>query len=125
MKKYMLLAKNDYNEEIFYTNIKAEAKQAFDRMIDRYIFVKVFYLGANGVYKDITELNKQTSYQVKRYSGTFNGIYSDEDSEEIIYKDEELQEFTNEIEAMLYIINSVKAGYKCKLYKNGRRDWRV
>ena len=42
-----------------------------------------------------------------------------------MYKDEEWQEFTNESEAMLYIINSMKAGYKCKLYKNGKRDWRV
>lgn len=125
MKKYMILAKNDYNEEILYTDIKAEVKNAFDRMIDKYIFVKVFYLGKNGVYKDITELNKQSSYQVRRYSGIFNGIYADEDSGEIMYEDEEWKEFTNEIEAMLYIINSMKAGYKCKLYKNNRRDWRV
>lgn len=125
MKKYMILAKNDYNEEILYTDIKAEVKNAFDRMIDKYIFVKVFYLGENGVYKDITELNKQSSYQVRRYSGIFNGIYADEDSGEIMYEDEEWKEFTNEIEAMLYIINSMKAGYKCKLYKNNRRDWRV
>lgn len=125
MKKYMILAKNDYNEEIFYTDIKVEMKHAFDRMIDKYKFVKVFCLGANGVYKDTTELNEQTLYQVRRYSGTFIGIYGDEDSEKIMYKDEEWQEFTNESEAMLYIINSMKAGYKCKLYKNGRRDWRV
>lgn len=121
----MILAKNDFNEEIFYTDIKAEAKQAFDRMLDKYLFVKVFYLGADEIYKDITELNKQSIYQVKRYTGAFIGIYEDEDSEKITYKDEENQEFTNEVEALLYVINSVKAGFKCKLYKNGRRDWRV
>lgn len=125
MKKYMVLAKNDFNEEIFYTDIKAEAKNAFDRMLDKYIFVKVFCLGKDDIYKDITGLNKQTLYQVMRYSGTSIGIYENEDSEKITYKDEEWQEFTNEVEALLYIISSIKAGYKCKLYRNTRRDWRV
>ena len=125
MKKYMVLAKNDFNEEIFYTNIKAEAKQAFDRMLDKYIFVKVFYLCPDEIYKDITDLNKQSTYQVKRYTRSFLGIYGEEDSEKITYKGEENKEFTNEVEALLYVINSLKAGYKCKLYKNGRRDWRV
>ena len=124
MKKYMLLAKNDFNEEIFYTDIKAEAKQVFDRMLDKYIFVKAFCLGANDIYKDITDVNTQTKYRVMRYTGVkIESVFSDE--VEAQYINEEWQNFTNEIEAMLYIINSIKAGFKCKLYKGEKRDWRV
>ena len=124
MKKYMVLAKNDFNEEVFYTDIKAEAKHAFDRMLDKYIFVKFFCLGAGGIYEDVTELNEQTTYQVIRYTMVnIESVFSDGD--EVKYMNEEHEEFTNEVEAMLYIINSMKAGFKCKLYKDKRRDWRV
>lgn len=124
MKKYMVLAKNDFNEEIFYTDIKVEAKNAFDRMLDKYIFVKVFCLGANDIYKDITNLNTQTKYRVMRYIGIeIESVFSND--QEVRYINEEWQDFTNEVEAMLYIINSMKAGFKCKLFKGERRDWRV
>lgn len=124
MKKYMVLAKNDFNEEIFYTDIKAEAKQAFDRMLDKYIFVKAFCLGANDIYKDITDVNTQTKYRVMRYTGLkIESVFSEEVGAQ--YINDEWQDFTNEVEAMLYIINSMKAGFKCKLYKGERRDWRV
>lgn len=120
----MVLAKNDFNEEIFYTDIKAEAKNAFDRMLDKYIFVKAFCLGANDIYKDITDLNTQTKYRVMKYTGVkFESALSDEVGAQ--YINEEWHDFTNEVEAMLYVINSMKAGFKCKLYKGTRRDWRV
>lgn len=123
MKKYMVLAKNDFNEEIFYSDIKAEAKHAFDRMLDKYIFVKIFcYSDYSKMYKDITEYEKQTVYKVQRFTGVQAvGV----PIEDLIYINEEWKEFTNEVEAMLYIINSMKAGFKCKLYKNTGRDWRV
>ena len=124
MKKYMILAKNDYNEEIFYTDIKAEAKRAFDRMMDKYIFVKAFcYNRKNELYQDITEMNEQTVYAVKTYSGAKLNQTPDGVVEELL--NQEYYEFTCKEDALVYIIKSIKADRKFRLYKNGRRDWRV
>lgn len=124
MKKYMILAKNDYNEEIFYTDIKAEAKHAFDRMMDKYLFVKVFcYNRKNELYQDITEMNEQTVYAVKTYSGAKLNQTPDGVVEELL--NQEYYEFTCKEDALVYIIKSIKADRKFRLYKNGRRDYSV
>ena len=124
MKKYMILAKNDYNEEIFYTDIKAEAKHAFDRMMDKYLFVKAFcYNRKNELYQDITEMNEQTVYAVKTYSGVKLNQTPDGVIEELL--NQEYYEFTCKEDALVYIIKSIKADRKFRLYKNGRRDWSV
>lgn len=109
MRKYMIIAKNDYNEEIFYTDIKAEAKKKLDYCFDKYLFVKAYcYSYKDEMYKDITDLNEQSVYEVK------------------VIKDNAISyKFTNEADALRFIINSKKSGTICKLYKNGRRDWRV
>lgn len=124
MKKYMILAKNDYNEEIFYTDIKAEAKGAFDRMMDKYLFVKAFCYNAKGeLYQDITENNTQSVFTVQSY----DRVYLDEQPDGLEGKllNEERRDFTNKQDALCYIIQLMKLGRKCKLYKNGRRDWSV
>lgn len=124
MKKYMILAKNDYNEEIFYTDVKAEAKSAFDRMMDKYLFVKAFcYNRKNELYQDITEMNEQTVYAVKTYSGVKLNQTPDGVVEELL--NQEYYEFTCKEDALVYIIKSIIAGRKFRLYKNGRRDWSV
>ena len=124
MKKYMILAKNDYNEEIFYTDIKAEAKHAFDRMMDKYLFVKVFcYNRKSELYQDITEMNEQTVYAVKTYSGVKLNQTPDGVVEELL--NQEYYEFTCKEDALVYIIKSIKADRKFRLYKNGRRDYSV
>jgi hypothetical protein len=124
MKKYMILAKNDYNEEIFYTDIKAEAKRAFDRMMDRYLFVKAFcYNRKNELYQDITEMNEQTIYAVKTYSGAKLNQTPGGAVEELL--NQEYYEFTCKEDALVYIIKSIKADRKFRLYKNGRRDYSV
>lgn len=124
MKKYMILAKNDYNEEIFYTDIKAEAKSTFDRMMDKYLFVKAFCYNIKGeVYQDITENNTQSVFTVQ----TYDRVILDEqpDGLEGNFLNEERRDFTNKQEALCYIIQSMKSGRKYRLYKNGRRDWSV
>lgn len=124
MKKYMILAKNDYNEEIFYTDIKAEAKHAFDRMMDKYLFVKAFcYNRKSELYQDITEMNEQTVYAVKTYSGAKLNQTPDGVVEELL--NQEYYEFTCKEDALVYIIKSIKADRKFRLYKNGRRDYSV
>lgn len=124
MKKYMILAKNDYNEEFFYTDIKAEAKSAFDRMMDKYFFVKAFcYNKQDGLYKDITEINSQSVYTVQTYTGL--ELIEKTDCVDFNLLNEENHDFTNKSDALFYIIQSMKAGRKYKLYKNGRRDWSV
>lgn len=124
MKKYMILAKNDYNEEIFYTDIKAEAKSAFDRMMDKYFFVKAFcYNEKNETYQDITEINAQSVYIVQTYTGL--ELIEKKDCLDCKLLNEENHTFTNKLEALNCIIQSMKAGRKYKLYKNGRRDWSV
>ena len=124
MKKYMILAKNDYNEEIFYTDIKAEAKHAFDRMMDKYLFVKAFcYNRKSELYQDITEMNEQTVYAVKTYSGVKLNQTPDGVVEELL--NQEYYEFTCKEDALVYIIKSIKADRKFRLYKNGRRDYSV
>lgn len=122
MRKYMIIAKNDYNEEIFYTDIKAEAKKKLDYCFDKYLFVKAYcYSYKDEMYKDITDLNEQSVYEVKvterGYYSTIAGIKTEDNTTS--YK------FTNEADALRFIINSKKSGTICKLYKNGRRDWRV
>ena len=122
MRKYMISAKNDYNEEIVYTDIKAEAKKKLDYCFDKYLFVKAYcYSYKDEMYKDITDLNEQSVYDVKvtenRYYSTIAGIKTEDNT--ISYK------FTNEADALRCIINLKKSGSICKLYKNGRRDWRV
>ena len=125
-KKYMLLAKNDYNEEIFYTDIKAEAKEAFDRMLDKYFLVKAYcYNEKDNLYQDITDINKPSVYDVQTYTGLELSEYAHIEGIEFKLLNEEHHEFTNKLEALQYIINSMKAGRKYKLYKNGRRDWSV
>lgn len=122
MKKYMILAKNDYNEEIFYTNIKAEAKSAFDRMLDKYFFVKAYcYNEKDNLYQDITEINAPSVYDVQ----TYTGLALSKDGVEFELLNEEHHEFTNKLDALHYIIYAIKEGRKYKLYKNGRRDWSV
>lgn len=118
MRKYMIIAKNDYNEEIFYSDIKAEAKKKLDYCFDKYLFVKAYcYSYKDEMYKDITDLNEQSVYDVKiTDSGHYSTIAEDNT---ISYK------FTNEADALRCIINLNKSGSICKLYKNGRRDWRV
>lgn len=124
MKKYMILAKNDFNEEIFYTDIKAEAKQAFDRMADKYFFVKAFcYNKKDSLYKDITEINTPSEYTVQTYTGI--ELIEKEDYVDFKLLNEENHKFTNKTDALFCIIQSMKAGRKYKLYKNGRRDWSV
>nr|DAU44933.1 MAG TPA: hypothetical protein [Caudoviricetes sp.] len=124
MKKYMILAKNDYNEEIFYTDIKAEAKSAFDRMMDKYFFVKAFcYNEKVETYQDITEINAQSVYRVQTYTGL--ELIEKEDCLDFKLLNEENYEFTNKLDALTCIIHSMKAGRKYKLYKNGGRDWSV
>lgn len=114
MRKYMILAKNDYNEEIFYTDIKKEAKQRLDELFDKYYLVKAYcYSYKEDTYIDITDLNTPSVYEVHRYKRGSAG--------EIIEK----QEFTSESAALRYIIISIRCGEHCKLYKNGRRDWSV
>lgn len=124
MRKYMILAKNDCNEEIFYTDIKAEAKSAFDRMMDKYLFVKAFcYNEKCEIYQDITESNAQSIYRVQ----TYTGIKSFEMTGCLEFKllNEENREFTNKLDALYCVVQSMKIGRKCRLYKNGRRDWSV
>lgn len=114
MRKYMILAKNDYNEEIFYTDIKKEAKQRLDELFDKYYLVKAYcYSYKEDMYIDITDLNTPSVYEVYRYKRGSAG--------EIIEK----QEFASESAALRYIIISIRCGEHCKLYKNGRRDWSV
>lgn len=118
----MVLAKNDYNEEIFYTDIKAEAKSAFDRMMDKYLFVKAFcYNRKNDVYYDITESNAQSVYKVHRWKKK----YFDTITGELIYDNDHWFEFTNELDALRFIIRSRSDKCNFELYKNGRRDWSV
>lgn len=124
MKKYMVLAKNDYNEEIFYTDIKTEAKNAFDRMMDKYLFVKAFCYNTKGeVYQDITENNTQSVFTVQTYDRVI--LVEKPDDLEGEFLNEERRDFTNKEEALRYIIQSMKVGRKYRLYKNGRRDWSV
>jgi hypothetical protein len=124
MKKYMILAKNDYNEEIFYTDIKAEAKSTFDRMMDKYFFVKAFcYNKKDESYQDITEINTQSVYRVQTYTGL--ELIEKSDCLDFKLLNEENYEFTNKLDALKCIIQSMKAGRKYKLYKNGRRDYSV
>ena len=122
MKKYMLLAKNDFNEEIFYTDIKKEAKKKLDELFDKYIFVKAYcYSRQDEVYKDITLLNKPSIYKVH----TWEKKYVDPVTDDFLYSNDRWFEFTNEAEALRFMINSVSDKRHCALYKNGRRDWRV
>ena len=124
MKKYIVLAKNDYNEEFFSTDVKLEAKEAFDRMADKYLFVKVFcYNIKDRMYYDITDINMQTVYTVKTYTET--ELIEDTDGDYIKLLNEENYEFKNKLDALHCIIQSMKAGRKYKLYKNGKRDWSV
>ena len=124
MKKYIVLAKNDYNEEFFSTDSKLEVKEAFDRMADKYLFVKVLcYDEKDKMYHDITDINKQTLYTVKTYTDTL--LIEDTDGAYIKFVNEENYEFKNKLDALHCIIQSMKAGRKYKLYKNGRRDWSV
>lgn len=126
MKKYMILAKNDYNEEIFYTDIKAEAKSAFDRMLDKYFFVKAYcYNEKDNLYQDITDINAPSVYDVQTYTSLALSEDACIDGVEFKLMNEEHHEFTNKLDALQYIIHSMKAGRKYKLYKNGRRDWSV
>lgn len=122
MRKYMIIAKNDYNEEIFYTDIKAEAKNRLDELFDKYFFVKVFcYSYKDEMYKDITDLNAPSEYEVKVIERGYYSVVAGKkiDDAAASYK------FTNEADALRFIINSKKVGTICKLYKNGKRDWRV
>ena len=122
MKKYMILAKNDYNEEIFYTDIKKEAKEKLDALFDKYIFVKAFCFSRDdNVYKDITHLNVPTVYKVR----TWRRKYFDTVTGELMYEDDHWFEFTNEVDALRFIIKSQSNICHCTLYKNGRRDWSV
>lgn len=124
MRKYMILAKNDYNEEIFYTDIKAEAKSAFDRMMDKYLFVKAFcYNEKCEIYQDITESNAQSIYRVQTYTGI--KLFEMTGCLEFKLLNEENYEFTNKSDALYCVVQSMKSGRKCRLYKNGRRDWSV
>ena len=120
MKKYFIIAKNDYNIEMFFTDIKAEAKEKLDSLLDKYIFVKA-YCDKNGIYNDITHLNSQSVYRVhtweKKYFDTITG--------ELLYDNDHWVEFTNEASALRFIINSMSDKCHCALYKNGRRDWSV
>lgn len=120
MKKYMIIAKNDYNEEIFYTDIKAEAKEALDRMWDKYICVKAFcYSYADEKYYDITGLNEQSKWSVVVYNSSEEFRYC----KPLVY--DKTEHFTNEAEALKYMICNERAGRKCRLYKNERRCWDV
>lgn len=122
MKKYMVLAKNDFNEEIFYTDIKKEAKEKLDELFDKYIFVKAYcYSKKDEIYKDITFLNETSIYKVR----TWSKKYFDTLTGELIYDNDHWFEFTNEADALRFIINSMSDKCHCGLYKNGRRDWRV
>lgn len=124
MKRYIILAKNDCNEEFFSTDVKSEAKEAFDRMADKYLFVKVLcYNIKDGMYYDITDINTQSVYTVKTYTQT--ELIEDTDGAYIKLLNEENYEFKNKLDALHCIIQSMKAGRKCKLYKNGKRDWSV
>lgn len=113
MRKYMLLAKNDINEEIFYTDSKREAKETFDRMLDKYLFVKSYcYNAVTDIYEDITELNNRSTWTVI-IKETFTG--------DTVSKD-----FSNESSALVYIINQERKGFSsAKLYKNGKRVWTI
>ena len=125
MKKYIVLAKNDYNEEFFFTDVKSEVKDAFDRMADKYFFVKVFYYNiVDEKYYDITDINTQSLYTVKTYTGT-ELIAVGTDVADIKFLNEKNYQFKNKLDALQCIIQSMKAGRKYKLYKNGRRDWSV
>lgn len=124
MKKYIILAKNDYNEEFFSTDCKSEVKEAFDRMADKYLFVKVFcYNIKDRMYYDITDINMQTVYTVKTYTET--ELIEDTDGDYIKLLNEENYKFKNKLDALHCIIQSMKTGRKYKLYKNGKRDWSV
>ena len=124
MKKYIVLAKNDYNEEFFSTNCKSEVKDAFDRMADDYLFVKVFrYNIKDEMYHDITDITEDSLYIVKTYTET--ELIEDTDGSHIKLLNEKNYEFTNKLDALHCIIQSMKAGRKYKLYKNGKRDWSV
>lgn len=121
MKKYMIIAKNDYNEEIFYTDIKAEAKKKLDYCFDKYLFVKAYcYSYKDEMYKDITELNEPSKYVVHSFK---KAVYSFKS--EVVERDDKYTEFTNEADALRYIINSERVGYTCRLYKNEKRVWNV
>lgn len=107
----MVLAKNDSNEEIFYTDIKREAKEAFDRMLDKYIFVKAYcYNSITDIYEDITGLNEESKWTV---------VIKDRKTRDIITR-----EFSSEVSALVYIINQERAGWTAaKLFRNEVRVW--
>lgn len=120
MKKYMIIAKNDYNEEIFYTDIKSEAKAELDRLWDKYICVKAFcYSYRDEQYHDITGLNEQSKWSVVTFKKNTDFRYCE--SLEYVKTDD----FTNEASALKYLICTERAGYKCRLYKNEKRVWDV
>ena len=120
MRKYMIIAKNDYNEEIFYTDIKAEAKAALDRMWDKYLYVKAFcYSHSEQRYNDITGLNEPTKYTVAVFKKNNDFRYCPDITEV------DTRDFSNEADALKYMINNERAGYKCRLYKNEKRCWDV
>lgn len=109
----MVLAKNDTNEEIFYTDIKREAKEAFDRMLDKYLFVKVYcHNSITDIYEDITGLNDESRWTV---------VIKDRKTRDVMTR-----EFSSESSALIYIINQERAGWSsAKLYKNGVRIWTI
>lgn len=113
MRKYMLLAKNDTNEEIFYTDIKREAKDAFDRMLDKYLFVKAYcYNACTDMYEDITGLNEESRWTV---------VIRDRKTRDVITRD-----FSSESSALVYIINQERSGWEAaKLFRNGVRIWTI
>ena len=101
-----------------------EEKSAFDRTMDKHMFVKTScYNEKSELYQDITENNEQSVYRVQ----TYTGVKSFERTGCIEFKfvNEENYELTDKLDALCFIVRSMKSGRKCRLYKNERRDWSV